>query len=185
MSFLRNLFFGTGGSWENRPWAPGARESFDTARDYYRGLLSDDSEDINAFQAPEVRRFNQETIPGLAEQFAGMGSGGLSSSGFRNAAVGAGTDLSERLAAIRAGLRQQGAQGLQSLGQQYQGQQYYQQGRPGLLDYASQIAGGFASPGLGQLGGSLGNFASNWLTSYGNQNSSRNPNQIPASVQTR
>lgn len=85
------------------------------AADYYRDLMSNDNADINAFSAPELRRFNEEIIPGLAEQFAGMGSGGLSSSGFRNAAVSAGTDLSERLGAMRAQLRQQGAQGLQQI----------------------------------------------------------------------
>ncbi len=94
----------------------GAGGAFGQSADYYRNLLSNDSEDFDAYVAPEMRRFNEDIIPGLAEQFAGMGSGGLSSSGFRNAAVRAGTDLSERLGAIRANLRQQGAQGLQNIG---------------------------------------------------------------------
>lgn len=95
----------------------GAGGAFGTSADYYRNLLSDDSADFNAFAAPELRRFNEDIIPGLSEQFAGMGSGGLSSSGFRNAAVNAGTDLSERLGAIRANLRSQAAQGLFNVGQ--------------------------------------------------------------------
>lgn len=86
-----------------------------TAANYYRGLLSDDSEDFNAFARPELRRFNEQIVPDLAEQFAGMGSGGLESSGFRNAAVSAGADLSERLGALRANLRQSGVQGLQNM----------------------------------------------------------------------
>jgi hypothetical protein len=95
---------------------PGAGGAFGESADYYRDLLSDDSHTANAMFQPELRRFNEEIVPGLAEQFAGMGSGGLSSSGFRNAAVNAGTDLSERLGAIRANLRQQAASGLSNIG---------------------------------------------------------------------
>lgn len=95
----------------------GAGGAFGDTADYYRDLLSNDSNTMNQLSAPEMRRFNEDIIPGLSEQFAGMGSGGLSSSGFRNAAVNAGTDLSERLGAMRANLRQQGAQGLSNLAQ--------------------------------------------------------------------
>lgn len=95
----------------------GAGGAFGNAADYYRDLLSNDSQTANMMFSPEQRRFREQIIPDLAEQFAGMGSGGLSSSGFRNAAVNAGTDLSERLAAIRGQLRQQGAQGLSNIGQ--------------------------------------------------------------------
>jgi len=91
--------------------------AFGGASNYYNDLLSNDSATMNQLSAPELRQFNEQTIPDISEQFAGMGSGGLSSSGFQNAAIGAGTDLSERLGAIRAQLRQQGAQGLQSIGQ--------------------------------------------------------------------
>ena len=73
---------------------------------------------MKQLSAPELRKFNEEIIPRLSEEFAGMGAGGLSSSGFQNAAVSAGTDLSERLGAIRAGLRSQGAAGLANIGQQ-------------------------------------------------------------------
>ena len=96
---------------------PGAGGAFGESADYYRNLLSNDSNDYNAFAAPEMRRYNEQIIPDLAEQFAGMGSGGLSSSGFRNAAVGAGADLSERLGALRANLRQRGVEGLTNIGQ--------------------------------------------------------------------
>lgn len=134
----------------------GAGGAFGTAADYYRDLLSDDSQTFNAFAAPEQRRFNEEIIPGLSEQFAGMGSGGLSSSGFRNAAVNAGTDLSERLGAIRAQLRQQGAQGLSNIGQMGLGQfgeNIYRAGQPGLVDT------------LGQgIGNAIGQFGGNWLS---------------------
>lgn len=96
---------------------PGAGGAIGTSADYYRNLLSNDNKDFNAFAAPELRQYNEEIVPGLSEQFAGMGAGGLSSSGFRNAQIQGATDLSERLGAIRAQLRQSGAQGLQNIGQ--------------------------------------------------------------------
>ena len=130
---------------------PGAGGAFGEAADYYRNLLSNDNADINAFSAPELRRFNEEIIPGLAEQFAGMGAGGLSSSGFRNAAVNAGTDLSERLGSLRAQLRMSGAQGLQNIGQvglgNYSTMMTTQQGSEGFLPgFARGV--GEAIPGM-------------------------------------
>jgi hypothetical protein len=101
----------------NAGMGSGAGGAFGTAADYYRNLLSDNSADYNAFAAPQLRQYNEDIIPGISEQFAGMGSGGLSSSGFRNAQIQGATDLSERLGAIRANLRQAGAQGLTNIGQ--------------------------------------------------------------------
>ena len=132
---------------------PGAGGAFGTAADYYRNLLSNNPQDFQAMANPEIRRFNEDIIPSLSEQFAGMGAGGLSSSGFRNAAVNAGADLSERLGAIRANLRQQGAQGLSNIGQQ------------GLNSFSQNMETRAATPGL------LGNFAptigSNLASSFG------------------
>lgn len=95
----------------------GAGGAFGNLADYYRDLLSDNSSNYNALSAPILRQYNQDIVPGLSEQFAGMGAGGLSSSGFQNAQVQGATDLSERLGALRAQLRQQGVQGLQNLAQ--------------------------------------------------------------------
>lgn len=167
MSSLSNFFFGSPGKIQQQStlgkeqqglynqllkagMGQGAGGAFGQSADYYRGLLSNDSADFNAFAAPELRRFRQETVPGLAEQFAGFGSGALSGSGFRNAALNASTDLSERLAAIRAGLRQQGAQGLMNIGQQGLGsynENIYMQPTTGFLGSIGQ--------GLGAAGGSL------------------------------
>jgi len=134
--------------------------AFSDAGNYYRNLLSNDSQDFNAFAAPELRRFRQETIPDIAEQFAGAGSGALSSSGFRNSAVNAGVDLSERLGALRAQLRQQGAQGLQNIGNTALGnfgENVYRPARPGALDYLGQGIGQAAGMAAGYAGG-------NWLS---------------------
>lgn len=140
----------------------GAGGAFGTAADYYRNLLSDNPADLQAFTAPEERKFREDIIPGINEQFAGMGAGGLSSSGFQNATVNAGTDLAERLGAIRAGLRQQGAAGLAGIGQA--GLQNFSQdvmtqpGTQGLLPQALGAAGSsFFSPAIGKLGDKFAN----------------------------
>ena len=181
-----SFFTGTPGSYEKvSRFRPGAQESlaqqsvnaglqrgaggaFGTSADYYRDVLSNDSEDFNAFARPELRRFREETIPGLSEQFAGFGgSGSLDSSGFRNAAVNAGTDLSERLGAIRAQLRQQAAQGLMGIGQQGLGQfdeNIYRERTPGFLETAAPAIGAglgmFGGPALGALGNQIGDWIS-------------------------
>ncbi len=151
----------------------GAGGAFGQAADYYRDLLSNDSQTMSQMAAPQMRQFNEEIIPGLSEQFAGMGSGGLSSSGFRNAAVNAGTDLSERLGALRAQLRQQGAAGLSNLGQMglqpYSQNMETQPGSPGLLNNISSGIGNIA----GQAAG--GFMPSNWLgNSFGGSNVGKN-----------
>jgi hypothetical protein len=154
----------------------GAGGAFGDAADYYRGLLSNESEDFNAFANPELRRFREQTIPGIAMDFANQGAGALSSSGFRNATVNAGTDLSERLGAIRAQLRQSGAQGLANIGQQGLGNftenvQYAPQG--GLVDTIGPAigaaAGSFFGPAGTAVGGALGNMASNWISGKNKQ----------------
>jgi hypothetical protein len=161
----------------------GAGGAFGTAADYYRDLLSNDNETFNQMSEPELRRFREEIIPNLSEQFAGMGSGGLSSSGFRNAAVNAGTDLSERLGAIRASLRQQGAAGLTGIGSQGLGQfneNIFRPGTGGLIDTLAPAIGTaagayFGGPVGASIGGSLGSsfgnlFSNKGKTSpYGNQ----------------
>lgn len=163
---------------QNATMNQGAGGAFGTAADYYRDLLSDDSKTSQMMMAPEMRRFNEDIIPGLSEQFAGMGAGGLSSSGFRNAAVGAGTDLSERLGAIRAQLRQQGAAGLAGIGNMGLGN--YSQDRmtePGSQGFLSQFAPAIGTAVGTAIGGPIGGMAGNQAVSmlsgknaFGSQN---------------
>jgi len=153
----------------------GAGGAFGTSADYYRDLLSNDSETMKQMSAPQMRQFNEEIIPGLSEQFAGMGSGGLYSSGFRNAAVNAGTDLSERLGAIRAQLRQQGAAGLAGIGnaglQSYSQNMETQPGTKGFLDTVSSGVGNIIGQTAGGFGAQAGKNAANWLqNSWGGNN---------------
>ena len=144
----------------------GGGGAFGDSADYYRDLLSNNSKDVAAFSAPALRQYNEDIVPGISEQFAGMGSGGLSSSGFRNAQVQGATDLSERLGAIRANLRMQGAQGLQNIGQlglQNFQENYQIPGTEGFLQAGAKGFGqGLAQYGVDALTGGLGSMT-NWL----------------------
>lgn len=129
----------------------GASGGFNDLLQYYQGLMSGQGSDINAFMAPEMRNFNENIIPGLSEQFAGMGSGALSSSGFRNAAVQQGVGLQERLAQIRANLRSQGAQGIQNLvsgAMQPTTENIYEKPQPGFME---SVMPGIAEAGLNMM----------------------------------
>lgn len=146
----------------------GAGGAFGGAADYYRGLLN--GGDFNDFAAPQLRQFNQDIMPGIAEQYAGMGSGGLSSSGFQNAATQGATDLAERLGAIRANLRQAGAQGLQNIGnlglQSFSQNMVTQPGTQGFLSSVAPAVGGAIGTAIGGpiggfIGSGLGNMGAN------------------------
>jgi hypothetical protein len=108
-------------------------------------LLSGDPEAFKAFEAPAMRQFEEQIVPGLAERFSGMGAGAQSSSAFQQALGQAGASLSERLAMQRAGL-QQGAMGQLGglLGAGLSAQPFGYQYTPGT----SGLFGGMA-PGIG------------------------------------
>lgn len=144
----------------------GAGGAFGESADYYRDLLDPSGQAQQDFAAPAMRQFQEDILPMLAEQFAGMGSGGaLSGSGFRNAATREASSLSERLAAMRAGLQQQGAAGLSGIGQQALGQSTFEpvlsRGTTGLIPGLAAGAG----EGFGQAmgGGNLGKLISGYL----------------------
>lgn len=69
-----------------------------------QNLLSNNPQDLEAFRAPEMREFNEQTVPDIANRFAGANA--LSSSGFQNALGHAATSLHEKLNMQRAQLRQ-------------------------------------------------------------------------------
>jgi hypothetical protein len=128
---------------------------------YQQQLIDPSSQAVNQFAQPYMNQFEQQTVPGLAERFAGMGAmgGGLSSSGFGQALGAAGGNLQAQLAQLKAGLGQQAAQSLMSqyggmagmgLAAQPFGYQRPQQGfGQGLM--SSWAQGGFG--GMGQGGG--------------------------------
>lgn len=96
------------------------------------------------------KRFQQQTIPSIAERFSGLG--GQSSSAFRQAIGGAGADLQGQLAA----LDQQNALRQIALGLTPQFETGYMKGGGGLL------GGLLSNPGFGEaLGkGAIGGLAS-------------------------
>ena len=78
--------------------------SFGQAQNYLQNLLSGSPESMQAFQAPAMRQFNEQIVPGLAERFSGLGAGAQSSSAFQQALGQAGAGLAENLQALRSGL---------------------------------------------------------------------------------
>ena len=138
----------------------GANGTYGAVSNYHMNNLSDNPADFNAFAAPELRRFNEEIIPGLSEQFAGMGSGGLDSSSFRNAAVNAGESLSERLGRIRADLRQHSADALQGIGHQALENHSTQVQTPGTEGILAPAISAATTAVAGPAAGA----AANWVT---------------------
>lgn len=133
--------------------------------DFLQSLLSNEPGAFEAFEAPYKRQFEQEIAPGIAERFAGMGTGGsLASSGLNNSLARAATDLQTNLASLRGNL-QLGAlpQALAYAQQPYSNQavalgqrsfeNVYQPGSIGLLGEAVKgVAGGFAGGFGNQFG---------------------------------
>lgn len=115
-------------------------------------LMDPSSNAVNQFSQPYMDQFNQQTVPGLAERFAGMGGmgGGLSSSGFGQALSSAGGNLQSQLAQLKAGLGQQAAQSLMSQYGQMQGRALNAQ--PFGYQQQAPTAGGGALQGWGQSG---------------------------------
>jgi hypothetical protein len=154
MQFLRQLIGSLGGG-----------EGGGGFLDYYKNLLGGEGGqgDFEAFAEPYRQQFQNETIPMLAERFAGIGggqgggmSGALSSSGFGQSLSSAGSNFNAQLAQLYAGLRQQAAGQMAGLaGTALGAQPYYlkqRQASPGLLQSAlssfaqgagSAIGGGF------------------------------------------
>lgn len=82
--------------------------AYSGAQNYLSKILSGDKGALAEFEAPYRQEFEQQTIPGLAERFAGMNAmgSGLSSSGFGQALGGAGAQLQSQLAGLHGKLRQ-------------------------------------------------------------------------------
>jgi hypothetical protein len=75
---------------------------------YLMQFMDPNSDIYKNFEAPYRQEFEEETIPGLAEQYAGKGA--LSSSGFGQALGSAGAGLQTKLAALKSGLQRQAGQ---------------------------------------------------------------------------
>lgn len=120
---------------------------FQEGQSYLQSILSQNPEMMKQFEAPYLRQFEEEIVPGLAERFSGMGA--RSSSAFQQALGSQGAGLAERLASLRANLGLNAAQ--QGLGySQVPFSQQFQRASLGLGTpaFGYQAFGG--TPGLGQ-----------------------------------
>ena len=133
------------------------------------GFLDPNSEQYKNFEAPYMQEFQQQTIPGLAERFAGLGGGmggGLSSSGFGQALGAAGSNLQTQLAQMKSNMQRQAAGDIFGQYNQMSGQglgtrafeNQYQPGNTGLVGQAvSGLAGGISGGAGPQIGTNIAN----------------------------
>lgn len=70
--------------------------------------LFNDPEFFKNMEAPLQRQFEENTVPELANRFAGMGAGATGSTAFRNQLGREGSNLHSNIAAMRTGMQQQG-----------------------------------------------------------------------------
>ena len=116
------------------------------------------SGDMSAFEGPLMQQFEQQTIPGIAESFGGVGAG--SSSGLNQALARATENLGVDLGAQRAGLMAQTLpQALNYAQAPFQQQQqmlgldpyeyYRREGKPGILETGLGAVGRAATQGVG------------------------------------
>lgn len=118
---------------------------------FLQNLLSGDT---SQFEAPLMRQFSEQTIPGIAERFTGMGAGAQGSSAFGQQMGAAGAGLTEQLGALRGGLQMQGLGQLRGLlGMGLGARPFESIYRPASTGFLGAMA-----PGIGQGIGSAGSF---------------------------
>jgi hypothetical protein len=113
-----------------------------------------EGQDFESFSAPYKRQFQEQTIPGLSERFAGLG--GLSSSGFTQSLGQAGAGLNEQLASLFEGQKMKKFQSLLPFAFQQRFSTGIQpQGQNWLAELLGPILQGYGS-GLGSNLGNIG-----------------------------
>ena len=139
-----------------------AGQNYGQSQQYLSSLLGNDPEAYERFAAPMRQEFEQETLPGIAERFSGLGGGlgggAAGSSGFGQAIGGAAAKFQSNIQNLFAQIRQNAAgqamnqfNNLLSTG--LGNYTAYQPGTPGLFSQAAAgIAQGVGS-GLGQKAG--------------------------------
>jgi len=94
---LQQLLGGLQGQSSNIQQSP----LFQQGSSFLQNLLSGSPEATAAFEAPYMRQFNEQIVPGLAERFSGLGAGAQRSSAFSQALGAAGAGLNENLASLQ------------------------------------------------------------------------------------
>jgi hypothetical protein len=137
--------------------------------EYFNSLFND-PEFFRKFEAPARRQFEEEIVPGLANRFASMGSGGaLGSTGFRNQLAREGSNLETNLAAMRGGMQANAVPQMLGYAQQPASNWMNMLGiatQPTMNQYQPPTAGGGAN--------FLANMAGTFAQGYGN-NAYNNP----------
>ena len=114
--------------------------------EWLQKILSGDPQAMRQFEAPMTRQFEQQTVPGIAERFAGMGSHGSQNSSGQNLAMAqAGRELSENLGSMRGQLQMGAMNQLQGFMGQARQPTFFRHFRP----ETGGFMGGMA-PGVGQ-----------------------------------
>jgi hypothetical protein len=126
---------------------------FGGATNFLQQLFSNQPGFYENFERPFYENFQQNIAPGLANTFAGFGTGagGLNSSGFQNSLAQAGRGLQTDLAAMRGQMQLQGLSPALQYAQQpvanklnaaqnIPNQYYETPGQPGLVQTAAKAA---------------------------------------------
>lgn len=119
----------------------GAAAQLPQAFQYLQSILSQDPEMMKQFEAPMMRQFEEQTIPGIAERFTGMDAQKSSAFGQQLGAAGAG--LQENLAAQRAQMGPQAIQQLMQMLQGGMGKQFENVYSPRQSGFLENLLGGF------------------------------------------
>lgn len=110
---------------------------YENALEYLQGLLDPESDVYQNFEAPYMRQFNEQTLPNIAERYAGKGA--LSSSAFGQSLGAAGAGLQENLAAMKEGMRYKAAGDIRGeYGNYLQRQPFMYSQQPGYQGMAQQ-----------------------------------------------
>ena len=133
------------------------KQPISTGLSYLQDLLGGGEESFQRMAAPEMRRFQEQVIPELAQRFAS--SDALGSSAFKQSLGAAGAGLSENLAALRENLRMQALQqvpAVAGMGQAGLQRRFENVLRPGTSGLAGPLLGAVGTALGGPLGGMIG-----------------------------
>lgn len=121
--------------------------------------LDPNSQAYSDFEAPYRTKFNEETLPGIAENFAGGAQGGaLSSSGFGQALGSASAGFESNLTGLKEQMRRASIQDILGQYQQHMNAKpySYQEQGPGMMSNIFSSLGGMQLPSMGGGGGGGG-----------------------------
>lgn len=155
---------------------------YQQVNDYFQSMFND-PEFFKNIEAPMQRQFQEETIPGLANRFASMGSGGsLGSTAFRNQLGREGSNLHTNIAAMRENMKMGAIPGMmQSANQPFNNaMQMYQQalGHPTQNTYQPPSQGMWSPIAGAAVQGYMQNQGMNQGSASTNPGGYTNPNPI-------